>query len=173
MATRIFWKRHLRSHLIRYYGYDSKNSRGMRKKVVTEATSESSPVADASSGASDRCSRSWAMLIKRVYEVDPLSCPCCKSLCLHRRQAGWSSRAQPAAELTCVREKPHQNFGIPVIASRAVGNRGNRGNRDQVLCYLCCLLFIQALHLNRERLPFFVPFVVHWNCGTSIAATIR
>ena len=65
------------AHLIRYYGWYSNKSRGMRKEAAVEATGESSPAADASSGASNRCSQSWAMLIKRVYEVDPLSCPEC------------------------------------------------------------------------------------------------
>jgi hypothetical protein len=27
--------------------------------------------------SANRCSQTWAMLIKRVYEVDPLSCPRC------------------------------------------------------------------------------------------------
>ena len=44
----------------------SNKSRGMRKKAAAEA-----------SAAASRCSRSWAMLIKRVYEVDPLCCPKC------------------------------------------------------------------------------------------------
>ena len=28
-------------------------------------------------GCTGRCSQTWAMLIKRVYEVDPLACPKC------------------------------------------------------------------------------------------------
>ena len=44
----------------------SNKSRGMRKKAAAEA-----------SAAASRCSQSWAMLIKRVYEVDPLCCPKC------------------------------------------------------------------------------------------------
>ena len=65
------------AHLIRYYGWYSNKSRGMRKKAAAEAAAES-PTAAAAEGASPgRSSQSWAMLIKRVYEVDPLSCPGC------------------------------------------------------------------------------------------------
>ena len=65
------------AHLIRYYGWYSNKSRGMRKKAAAEAAAES-PTAAAAEGASPgRSSQSWAMLIKRVYEVDPLSCPEC------------------------------------------------------------------------------------------------
>lgn len=63
------------AHLIRYYGWYSNKSRGLRKKVA-EATGES-PAAAADASPS-RSSQSWAMLIKRVYEVDPLSCPKCR-----------------------------------------------------------------------------------------------
>ena len=45
----------------------------MRKKAEAEATAESSSEQTAATGSS----QSWAMLIKRVYEVDPLCCPEC------------------------------------------------------------------------------------------------
>jgi len=61
------------SHLIRYYGWYSNKSRGMRKKAEAAATDEPSSEQPATS----RSSQSWAMLIKRVYEVDPLCCPEC------------------------------------------------------------------------------------------------
>ena len=61
------------SHLIRYYGWYSNKSRGMRKKAEAEAPDEPSSADAAATGSS----QSWAMLIKRVYEVDPLCCPEC------------------------------------------------------------------------------------------------
>jgi len=61
------------SHLIRYYGWYSNKSRGMRKKVEVAASEE--PLAEETT--TSRSSQTWAMLIKRVYEVDPLSCPQC------------------------------------------------------------------------------------------------
>ena len=61
------------SHLIRYYGWYSNKSRGMRKQVEAEASAEASSEDTAATGSR----QSWAMLIKRVYEVDPLCCPEC------------------------------------------------------------------------------------------------
>lgn len=61
------------SHLIRYYGWYSNKSRGMRKKAEAQGSPESSSEETAATGSS----QSWAMLIKRVYEVDPLCCPEC------------------------------------------------------------------------------------------------
>ena len=49
------------------------NPPGIRKKAEAEASAEPSSEAAAAS----RSSQTWAMLIKRVYEVDPLSCPQC------------------------------------------------------------------------------------------------
>jgi len=64
------------SHLIRYYGWYSNKARGMRKKA--EAAQADAPSSSESSNAPARlCSQTWAMLIKRVYEVDPLACPKC------------------------------------------------------------------------------------------------
>jgi len=65
------------SHLIRYYGWYSNKSRGMRKKAVVEASAEPSSENSDSAVAATRCSQTWAMLIKRVYEADPLNCPQC------------------------------------------------------------------------------------------------
>ena len=67
------------SHLIRGHrpkvgrGWYSNKSRGMRKKAEAEASAGPSSEPPAAA----RCSQTWAMLIKRVYEVDPLSCPQC------------------------------------------------------------------------------------------------
>ena len=45
----------------------------MRKKAVGESSPASAAEGESRSGSH----QSWAMLIKRVYEVDPLSCPQC------------------------------------------------------------------------------------------------
>ena len=67
------------SHLIRYYGWYSNKSRRMRRKAAEAAGSieELPGTVDAEEASPSRSSQSWAMLIKRVYEVDPLSCPQC------------------------------------------------------------------------------------------------
>ena len=60
--------------MVMYYGWYSNRSRGERKKaqvaegVVIENTVDNDRPA---------ANRTWAMLIKRVYEVDPLQCPEC------------------------------------------------------------------------------------------------
>jgi hypothetical protein len=73
-------------HLVRYYGTYSNVSRGKRRRQV-EATIGAAPGdgRHTSSASADRdqspdaraLRRSWAQLIKRVYEVDPLVCPSC------------------------------------------------------------------------------------------------
>jgi hypothetical protein len=70
------------AHLIRYYGWYSNKARGMRRKAAeAAATAEQLTAASAVDAASvpvrSRASQTWAMLIKRVYEVDPLVCAKC------------------------------------------------------------------------------------------------
>ena len=74
-------------HLVRYFGWYSHRQRGIRAKSrpADEAESEKPPIdrsaLDAQKSAADGprpgSVSTWAMLIKRVYEVDPLKCPCC------------------------------------------------------------------------------------------------
>jgi hypothetical protein len=75
-----------RRHLVRYYGAYSNVSRGKRRRQ-DEVTIGAAPrdTEHATSVQADRdhspdaraLRRSWAQLIKRVYEVDPLVCPKC------------------------------------------------------------------------------------------------
>jgi len=56
--------------LIRYYGFYSNKKRGARnKKDVGELPQKSKK----------KSSLTWAMLIKMIYEVEPLTCPVCQS----------------------------------------------------------------------------------------------
>ncbi len=75
-----------RRHLVRYYGWYSNVSRGRRQ----QAEAETGEVGGADAGLASRAARaeardsramrrSWAKLIKRIYEVDPLVCPSCGS----------------------------------------------------------------------------------------------
>jgi len=68
-------------HLVRYYGWYSNKSRGMRAKAQREADGEddASCVARAQDDSpGDReARRRWAALIQRIFEVDPLECPEC------------------------------------------------------------------------------------------------
>ncbi len=82
------------AHLIRYYGWYSNKARGQRRKRQPAAEAAAlglalrSPLGaglpapplsgpQVSAEPPGRASQSWAMLIKRVYEVDPLACPKC------------------------------------------------------------------------------------------------
>ena len=59
------------AHLIRYYGWYSNKSRYMFKYAQAEASAEPSSEDSTSAAAATRSSQTWAMLIKRVYEIDP------------------------------------------------------------------------------------------------------
>jgi len=69
-------------HLVRYYGWYSSKSRGLRAKQARQAQADyraaPAQAADASPGVRRRRMR-WAELIRRVYEIDPLLCPNCGS----------------------------------------------------------------------------------------------
>ena len=63
-------------HLVRYYGYYSNRSRGVRK--LTEQDDDTpSPIIIDDSPADSRRKANWARLILKVYAVDPLECPNC------------------------------------------------------------------------------------------------
>jgi hypothetical protein len=80
------------AHLIRGHrpkvgrGWYSNKARGMRRKAAEAAEAAAAtlePPAASSSGDAgpvsvrSRASQTWAMLIKRLYEIDPLACPEC------------------------------------------------------------------------------------------------
>ena len=71
------------AHLVRYYGWYSNKSRGLRLKAERATALQSQDPLGGSvdaeeAGAPARpCNFTWARLIKRVYEVDPLVCPEC------------------------------------------------------------------------------------------------
>ncbi len=49
----------------------------MRKKAAAKQSAESSSGNEPPVPPASRCSQTWAMLFKRVYEFDPLACPRC------------------------------------------------------------------------------------------------
>ena len=73
-----------RRHLVRYCGWYSNVSRGKRRKADAEL-GLLAPAGFGGPSCDDRdrtpnarvLRRSWAQLIKRIYEVDPLVCPSC------------------------------------------------------------------------------------------------
>ncbi|MGI5880660.1 MAG: hypothetical protein ACOX6L_08720 [Syntrophomonadaceae bacterium] len=60
--------------LVRYYGYYSNKSRGMRKKTENDIELPALVESDISRKA---FRRNWARLIQKIYHTDPLLCPKC------------------------------------------------------------------------------------------------
>jgi len=62
-------------HTVRYYGYFSNKSRGMRKKADADDTI---PTIMPNEMSGSEARQNWARLIQKIYEVDPLICPKCQ-----------------------------------------------------------------------------------------------
>ena len=63
-------------HLVRYYGWYSNKSRGVGAKRDRGGKGEAQGPATEGEPPGDReARRRWAALIRRVFEVDPLTCP--------------------------------------------------------------------------------------------------
>jgi hypothetical protein len=60
--------------MVRYYGYYSNVSRGKRKEAGTD---DAIPCILEPQGELKAFRKSWARLIQKIYEVDPLVCPKC------------------------------------------------------------------------------------------------
>ena len=82
-----------RLHLIRYYGAYSHRSRGARRAREAAAAEDGAArtartdrtdvhgidsAAETAAEPRSRSRASWARLIRRIYEVDPLLCPRCQ-----------------------------------------------------------------------------------------------
>jgi uncharacterized protein YbaR (Trm112 family) len=63
-----------REGYVRYYGFYSNKSRGMRKKACLDDTI---PAVMPNEMSSKESRQNWARLIQKIYEVDPLVCPKC------------------------------------------------------------------------------------------------
>jgi hypothetical protein len=61
--------------MVRYYGYYSNVTRGKSKK---RAEDNAAPYIIESDRSPAACRKSWARLIQKIYEVDPLVCPKCR-----------------------------------------------------------------------------------------------
>ena len=63
--------------MVRYYGYYSNVSRGKRKEAETD---DAIPCILEPAGNAKAYRKSWARLIQKIYEVDPLVCPKCQGV---------------------------------------------------------------------------------------------
>jgi len=82
--TALEWLAAMCSHIsnrgeqmVRYYGYYSNVSRGKRKGTGTDAVI---PCILEPEGHLKTLRKSWARLIQKIYQVDPLVCPKCKGI---------------------------------------------------------------------------------------------
>ena len=76
-------------HLIRYYGLYSSRTRGKANKdgslaqfgykpnAAEDVKHEQSPESNTEMASNKASRQSWARLIQKVYEIDPLICPKC------------------------------------------------------------------------------------------------
>ena len=71
--TALDW---LYEHTVRYYGFFSNKSRGMRKKADVDDTI---PTIMPNEMSFNEARQNWARLIQKIYEVDPLVCPKCQN----------------------------------------------------------------------------------------------
>ena len=60
--------------MVRYYGYYSNKCRGQRNKAGCDEIVPAITEPEASFASH----KSWAQLIQKIYEVDPLTCPKCQ-----------------------------------------------------------------------------------------------
>jgi hypothetical protein len=65
-----------REQMVRYYGFYSNVSRGLRQKENQDDLIPCVLEPD----EKDKPNRNWARMIQKIYEVDPLTCPQCKGL---------------------------------------------------------------------------------------------
>ena len=67
--------------LIRYYGFYANAARGKRKKLGLEKEDTGNIEIEIAEDAPSKraCRKSWSKLIYKIYEVNPLKCPCCGS----------------------------------------------------------------------------------------------
>ena len=113
------------AHLIRYYGFYSKKSRGLREKAAAEQAEQGDKPSgedDASGAAPTRCNKTWAMLIKRVYEVDPRVGPRCSS-------AGGGGDVHRPAARRGDRENSPSLRSVARFRTEAATRRGRCGPR--------------------------------------------
>ena len=63
--------------IVRYYGWYSNKSRGLRKKDKPVSPTIS-PAHEDLTHYQKKCRSAWARLIRKIYEVEPLVCPQCQ-----------------------------------------------------------------------------------------------
>jgi len=68
-----------RQKYVNYYGWYSNKSRGLRQKTAEPENNYTGESINSPTASQRSYRKTWAMLIKKVWEADPLECPKCKS----------------------------------------------------------------------------------------------
>ncbi|MGH7612871.1 MAG: IS91 family transposase [Gemmatimonadales bacterium] len=63
--------------MTRYYGWYANRPRGTRRQAATETATAPIEIAEREALPLREARRRWAELLRRIYEVDPLTCPAC------------------------------------------------------------------------------------------------
>ena len=101
----------------------------MRRKAAEQAARQSAGKGVPTAGfhPTGRCSQTWAMLIKRVYEIDPLACPQCGGTDegdrLHRAAARGGDREDSASlrPLASLIAAAAAGWGLPSLRLSTLG----------------------------------------------------
>ena len=100
--------------MVRYYGHYSYRQRGLRANKASngDIQIDRELVRKARSDAERRSARAWAVLIQRVYEIDPLTCPKC---------AGQMKRRSEISNAILGRGIVEENLGGCLITEAVAG----------------------------------------------------
>ena len=77
--------------MVRYWGFYANAARGKRRKAALVEDTTQTPSRQDEDEFTRRACLSWAKLIRRVYEIDPLLCPSCPkigSCCIYCSENG-------------------------------------------------------------------------------------
>ena len=81
---------------VRYWGFYANAARGKRRKAAQTGGAAQVPLRQDDDESTRRSRLSWAKLIRRVYEVDPLLCPFCGAEIGTRRRRRRGGAAAPS-----------------------------------------------------------------------------
>jgi len=156
-STKVFpameWLAAMCSHIpnrgeqmVRYYGYYSNVSRGKRQK---EGLDDAIPCILDPQGDEKAFRKSWARLIRKIYEVDPLVCPKCKGAMRIISSIEDTSVIRAILEhlgLWLTRARPPPKIHAPPVCVHSTG----RPAAPHIMDDVCCQLPINDDHLYRD-----------------------
>ena len=95
---------------VRYWGYYANAARGKRRKAAQTGGAAQVPLQQNDDEFTRSSRLSWAKLIRRVYEVDPLLCPFCGAGIGTRRRYGRGGAAATSVARLWADPRLHPRF---------------------------------------------------------------